>query len=116
MEFKVEESKKLEDGKYVGTITHIEYRTEPFEYTDVFVTEKTTGIALKYGCPSRVSENSKLGKLLEKFVTLVVGSTVNPEKLLVNKEVSFMTMTERAKDGNEYARIVDNSIKPIRLG
>ena len=102
MEFKVEESKKLEDGKYSGIITHIEYRQEPFEYTDVFVKEKITGIELKYGCPSRLSENSKLGKLLEKFVTLVVGSTVDPEKLLVNKEVAFMTMTEKTKDGNKW--------------
>lgn len=111
MEFEVKESIALEDGKHEGVISKIQYRIEPYEYTDVFIKEKETGYELKYGCPSVVSEKSKLGKLLMQWGELQKGAKVNPETILLNKEVVFMTIQEKTKDGI-FSRVVDGSVKP----
>lgn len=113
MELEVKESVALEDGKHYGVVSRIEYKTEPYQYTDVFIKEKDTGFELKYGCPTTVSEKSKLGKLLSQFVKLEKGKLVDPEKVLLDKQVTFMTIQEETKDGT-FNRVVDNSIKPIK--
>jgi len=112
MEIEVKASANLEDGKHTGVVDNVEFRSEPFSYVDVFVKEQETGFIIKYGCPTLISEKTKLGKLLSKFAELKVGSKLDPEKVLSGKEVTFMTIVEKAKDGNEYCRIVDGSIKP----
>ena len=112
MEIEVKASVNLEDGKHNGTIEKIEFRTEPYEYTDIFVKEQETGFIVKHGCPTLISEKTKLGKLLAKFVELKVGEKLDPEKVLSGKEITFMTIMEKGRDGNEYNRIVDGSIKP----
>lgn len=111
MEFEVKESKALEDGRYDGEIVRVEYRTDPYEYTDVFIKEKESGMEIKFGCPSNVSAKSKLGKLLCQFVQLTVGEKVDPEKILVGKKVSFLTIQEKKGD-NIYTRVVEGSVKP----
>ena len=111
VEFEVKQSQNLEDGQYVGIVDHIEYRNDPYEYTDIYIKEQKTGFLLKYGAPSTVSEKTKLGKLLNHFTVFKVGDKLNPETILVGKEVKFMTITEKTKEG-EYVRIVDGSIKP----
>ena len=112
MEFEVKQSQNIEDGKHTGVVDHIEYRTEPYEYTDVYIKENETGFLLKFGCPSSVTEKTKLGKLLSRFKEIKVGEKVNPEKILIGREVNFVTVTETTKDG-DYVKIADNSIKPI---
>ena len=114
MEIEFKASANLEDGKHNGLIDHIEYRDDPFSYTDIYIKEIETGFILKYGCPTNTTDKTKLGKLLLKFSNNIkVGEKVNPEKILNGKEITFMTITEKAKDGNEYCRIVDGSIKPL---
>jgi len=114
-EIEFKSSANLEDGLHQGVVDHIENRKyENYEYVDIFIKENETGCILKYGCPNNASEKTKLGKLLLKFKTdIEVGEKVDPEKILSGKEVKFMTQIEKAKDGNEYCRIVDGSIKPV---
>lgn len=111
MELEVKEALVLEDGKHTGSIERVEYREEPYRYTDIFIKEDTTQFELKYGCPTSQSINSKLMKLIGRFVELKQGLKINPEKILVGKEVSFMTMTDETERGT-FIKIVDNSIKP----
>lgn len=114
MELEWHESIKIPDGNHTGTITRLEFRTEPFEYTDVFIKLNGTDVEIKYGCPTILSENSKLGRLLQVFgVEAKPKERTNPETVLVNQKASFMTITKKNKEGREYAEIVVDSIKPL---
>ena len=112
MEFEYKESVALEDGKHEGVVSRIEYRTEPYKYTDVYVKEKKSEFELKYGCPSAISDKSKLGKLLMLFTQMEKDKSYDPEKILLEKQVTFITIQEENKDGT-FTRIVEGSIKPI---
>lgn len=112
MELEVKESKKLDDGLHKGTINRIEYRTEPYSYTDVFI--EVNGYEAKAGYPTVISENSKLGKLLMRFgVELKVGEKLDPNEVLIGKVCQFQTSTETGKDGNEYSRVLVETVKPL---
>lgn len=111
MEIEVKEAIHLDDGKHIGKITRVEYREEPYRYTDIYIEEDKTKLELKFGCPTSKSINSKLMKLLAKFVEIKSGITVNPESILVDKGVEFMTLVEQTEKGN-FTRIVDGSVKP----
>ncbi len=111
MELEVKEPLSLADGLHEGVVERIEYREEPYRYTDLYIKEKTSELELKYGAPTSCSTNSKLMKLLAKFVEIKKGMKVDPEKILVGKEVMFMAMTEETEKGR-FVRIVDGSIKP----
>jgi len=113
MEFEMKPSIKIPDGQHKGKIIKIEYRDTPYQYTDVFIKEQETGLEIKAGFPSVVSEKSKLGKLLQQFQQINVGEMVNPETVLVDKEVTFMTILEKTDTG-EFVRVVDGSIKPTQ--
>ena len=113
MKLKVKARVKIEDGVHVGEVTGIEYKTSPHQYTDIVI--KLDGfddLSLKYGCPTILSEGSRLYKLISKFAEAKVDDEIDLEQTLVGKKVQFMTQQEIAKDGNEYARIVPNSVKP----
>lgn len=111
MELEVTKSISLEDGKHKGKISSVEYRETPYKYTDVFIKEEKTEFELKFGCPTSTSEKSKLMRLLAKFQEIKPGDKVDPEKVLVGKDVTFMTITEE-KNGKKYAEIIDDSVKP----
>jgi len=113
MELEVKEKVMLEDGKHEGKIERIEYREEPFKYTDIYIKENKTGFELKFGCPTNLSVDSKLGKLISKFIEIKAGQKIDPEKVLKGKGVLFMTMQEESGDGKVYTRIVDGSVKPL---
>ena len=113
MEIEVKESVSLEDGKYTGVVTKVEYREEPYRYTDVTIKEDSTGFELTYGCPTNDSEKSKLMQLLAKFKDIKPGDKVDPEQILLTQKVSFMSIKEK-KDGNEYTRVVSGSVKPLK--
>jgi len=109
----------IPDGKKTGVITKIEYREIPYQYTDIFI--KMDGkdfemdFEMKYGCPTLLTENSKLGRLLIVFgETFEKDKKSSPEKVLVGKKVEFMTLTKKSKkEDRYYAEIVEDSIKPI---
>lgn len=117
MELPWQEPVKIPDGNHSGEITRIQYRFEPYEYTDVCVKidMENAKIELKYGCPSILTENSKLGKLLIAMgAKFEKGKKEDPEKVLVGKRVTFMTLTKKSKKDKtkEYSEIVEDSIEP----
>lgn len=103
----------LEEGKYSGVVSRIEYRTEPYKYTDVYIeVVGKEGIELKYGCPTSEGMDSKLMKLLAKFTEIKEGQAVDPEKVLIGQQVSFVVVDEDKGD-RTYAKIAEGSIKPL---
>ena len=116
MELEVKESIKLEEGKREGLIENITYRDieikgKKVTYADIEIKDKESGITLRYGASAYISEKSKLGKVLANFIEIKTGLKIDPEKILVGKEVTYMTMNEKTDNG-EFVKIVDNSIKP----
>lgn len=114
MEIEVKETVVLKEGSYIGSVSKVEYREEPYKYTDIYIKLDIPDkdYELKAGYPSNVSDNSALGKLLVKFgVELKVGEKVDPTKILVGKTCQFLVIVEKTKDG-EFARIVRESLKP----
>ena len=84
LELEVKEALEIPEGKHSAKITHVELRTEPFEYVDVYFQLKKPDIEIKYGCPANLSSNSRLGKLLKIFgANLKAGSKMDIEKFLV---------------------------------
>jgi hypothetical protein len=118
MIIKWKESIKIDDGKYQGIISKIEYREKPFSYTDIFIIIEQHDVQLKYSCPTNLTPESKLGRLLialgEKFNK---NKEVDIEKILVGKQVELMIMNKPSKKDKtkEYAEIVEDSIKPIKV-
>ena len=113
MKLEVTEQLQIKDGLHEGVIIAIEYRTDPYEYTDVVIEfpNGDTKAKLRAGYPTNVSEGSKLGKLLVRFGTkLVAGQLVDPDNL-ISKRCKFMTISEE-KDGTTYARVLSESVKP----
>jgi hypothetical protein len=114
MEFEWKEAVDIPDGKHTGLITKITYRTEPYEYVDVWIKEDTSNVELKYGCPAGLSQKSKRGKLLMAFgVKPQTSEKIDPESIVRGRRASFLTQTKANKDGMEYAEIVADSVKPI---
>ena len=117
MEIEWKESIEIPDGNHTGEITKIEYRHDPYEYTDIFIKldDIDCGVELKYGCPTNLSENSKLGSLIQVFGEKPEkGKKIDPEKVLIGKKVSCMTITKKSKEsGKSFSEIVQDSIKPL---
>lgn len=113
MELVVKPTISIADGLHTGVIEKIEYRTDPYSYTDVIVKVDGEDFTLKWGAPTYLSEGSKLFITLKVFdPALKVGDSVDPEYVLKGKKVSFMTLTE-TKGDKKYAKIVDGSLKPV---
>lgn len=114
MELEWKESIQIQDGSHTGTVSKVEFRTEPYEYTDVYVKLEGLDVELKYSCPTNLSENSKLGRLLQSFGIAPTPKTkIDPEKVLVGQKVQFMTLTKKTKEGKEFSEIVEDSVKPV---
>lgn len=114
MELEWKESIQISDGKYNGEIIRVVNRTEPYNYTDVFIQPDGKEIELKYGCPTMLTPNSKLGRLLTLFGSgFQKKGKVDPEKVLKGRRVEIMVINKKSKkDGKEYAEIVEDSVKP----
>jgi hypothetical protein len=112
-ELEVKAVVKIPEGKHAGTVTKLDFRHEPYEYTDVFikVDDAEGKPEIKAGYSTNVSEQSELGKLLTRFgAKLVPGTKIDPEKILLGKKCSFVTMDETSDKGT-FARIVPSSVK-----
>jgi len=112
MEIPVTKSKLLEDGLHKGKIVAVNFREEPHQYTDLTI-EMADKYQKRVGYPTVISEESGLGRLLQRFgITLAPGSSIEPDKLLVGKECQFQTVTEKKGD-KTFSNIVRESVKPI---
>ena len=121
--FKVTKSVKLDEGRKTGTIVRVEFRDDPYSYTDIFVAvdgwkfEDKLG-ELKYGIATNFSLNSQLVQLMSQFGrTLKEDEEVTEDdvrQVFVGKKVTFVTFNEQSKkDNREYSRIVSGSFKPV---
>ena len=112
MELELKEGVKLNDGRHNGLILRVEYVHSPYEYTEVYIRPENADFELRYGCPSVLSQNSKLYKLISQFKKIDIGQKADPEKILVGKNVSFLTQMKDTPKGT-FVTIVDDSIKPL---
>lgn len=111
MEIEVKSSETLEEGKHKGVITRLEYREEPYRYTDVTIECEQRELRVSY--PTTVSEKSALGQLLTRFgADLKVGLKVDPEKVLVEKPCQFVS-TIKKTDNGEFTEVFRESVRPI---
>lgn len=116
MELEVSKGMSIDDGKHEGVISKVADKTteQGYKYVDVFVKEKESGFEIKYGCPENTSIESKLMKLLKVFKPdLEIGQKVDPEAILKDKNVTFMTMQEAGSNGGKFVKIVEGSLKPL---
>lgn len=102
MEFEAKVSAKVDDGLHMGSIARVEYRHNPYEYTDIIVNvEDDQGniiTQLSYGCPSVVTPDSKLGRLLTLFgAKIVPGEKVHPDKIILGTEDVVETYDDTKK-------------------
>ena len=105
---------RVPEGKHAGVISKVEYRYEPYEYTDIFVKIDNYDMEIKYGVPTKLSPQTRLGKLMLEFgEKCELGKKINPQEILVGKKVQFMTIIKGNRDGLEYAEIVEDSLKPL---
>ena len=110
--------KPLNEGSYTGKIEKVEFRKDPYEYTDFFVSVDGTDRVIKYGVPTKMSAETSLGKLyaLHMGVEIKGGKDYDPEDL-IGKKVKYMVVNEPGKGKNsnmEFSRIVEGSLKPIK--
>lgn len=117
MEMEVKERKVYSEGKHFGEITKVENVQRPpknYKYTDVYVQPDDFEVPIKYGCPTVLSDGSKLFKLVNRFLStpLKVGDKVDPEKVLTGRKCEFVTVNEETGKG-VFARIADGSLRPV---
>ena len=105
----------IEDGVHTGTVTKVDQRTEPYEYTDIHVEDSETKIVMKAGAPSRISVDgegkpaSKLAKLLMNLGMKITADAEIDTDELIGVKVKFQTKTE-STDNGEFARIIPESL------
>lgn len=119
MDIPVKEVIEIEDGKHFGKITKLDFRTEPFEYVDIYIELESgdgNSVTIKDGCPASISVKSKLGQTMmrfgcpEKEIDDNTGGTLDPEKFIkVDTEVELMTLKEPK---TQFSRVVEGSLKP----
>tara|TARA_Y100000310_G_C20215510_1_gene593340 strand:- start:1 stop:366 length:366 start_codon:yes stop_codon:yes gene_type:complete len=116
MEIPMREAKKLEDGKHTGKIIDVKYKTDPYEYTHVVIkVDNEDDFTIEYSCPTVLTANSKLMKLLANFgVVFEADKNIDPSKVLDGQLVEFMTLSQPSKKDPSvsYSNVVDGSIKP----
>lgn len=114
MELEYKEFKEIPEGKHTGKIVRIEHKEvgdQKYLYTDIFI--EFTDLKereIKYGCPTNLSQKSKLGKLLSAFTDLNAGKKYDVDAILLNQPVQFITLNRETKDGT-FADVVEGSIK-----
>jgi len=107
---------KIPDGSHQGEIVRVEYRDQPFSYTDlVLKLNDVEGAEITYGCPSVLTPTSKLGTVMQLFGSkFEVGAETDPS-ILIGKKCTFMTINKKSKKNpaQEYAEVVSESLKPL---
>ena len=117
MEIKVDEIVKLDDGLHTGKIVRIEYKEPPehqYNYTDIFILEDKIKVEVRVGVPTKISEMTSLGEILENFgAKLQANSKLDPEKILVGKLCQFVITNEKGERGT-FAKVVPTSLRPAK--
>lgn len=109
---KAEQSLKLPEGSYKGVVSKINFVETPYEYTEIFVKETTKELELKVGVPTKITENTALGIILQNFgIKIEVGKEYDIEETLIGKSVKFLVKEDKTDKGT-FARIVSETLKP----
>ena len=92
--YKAEEpAAKISTGHYTGKIVAVEYRTEPYAYTDFVIEVIVPGQdtrKLKVGFSSNpFTVATQLGNFVKQFIEFKTGDEVDIEKATVGKSVEF---------------------------
>jgi len=114
MKIEVEKVRKLDEGKHKGVIVDVQYRDEPFKYTDVVIEIDDNQWSVGY--PTCITQDSKLGRLLTRFgQRFKEGDIVDPNIVLVGRQCSCVAIHEASKkDSNKiYSKVVSSSVKPL---
>ena len=114
MKIEVEEVRKLEEGKHKGVITDVQYRTEPYNYTDVCI--EINNATWTVGYPTALTKDSKLGKLMQRFgQRFKVGDMVDPNVVLAGRQCTLVSIMEASKKdpSKVYSKIISSSVKPL---
>ena len=113
-EIEWQEVMNIPDGRHIGKIIMVDFRTDPYDYTDITICISSSEAEIKYSVPTNLSTQTKLGRLMLDFgETYQLNGKIKPVEILMSKNVEFMTITKPNKDGVNYASIVDGSLKPI---
>ena len=111
MKIEVEEVKLLDEGVHEGVIIKVEYRTSPFNYTDVII--ETEDTKAKAGYPTSITEGTSLGQLLIRFGnSLKVGELIDPD-VLIGEKCKFLIAHVVTKDKGTFGNVIGSSVKPI---
>lgn len=111
MELEVKKPNRLEDGQHSGTIIALEERSKPYEYLDIVIEEEILKTKIKVGYPKILMKESKLGLLFKRLrIELKEGEKIDPEKLLVGRNCSFIIMNEQTSRGT-FPKIIGDSLK-----
>lgn len=115
MKIKAEKAIKLEDGKYTGKVTGVEYRDDPYDYTDVLIEESKSKLVLKCGMPSKITEDTMLGLFVSNFTgkSIEVDKEYDVEEITKDQKVEFMVMNKKTGKGS-FCNILPDSVKPIK--
>lgn len=106
---------KIPDGKHIGVVTNISYRSRPYDYVDIIIEfpVEESKIKIKAGYPALITENSRLGQLLKRFgEEIIEGIGIDPDEILIGKKVKFVTETETNSKGT-FAKVKLDSIDPV---
>lgn len=119
MKLEWKEQLKIPDGLHEGVIIGVQNRTEPYNYTDLIIEFTAPGelenvATLKAGYATKLTENTKLGRMLTRFGAIPkVGMTVDLEKCLIGKKCQFQTVMVMNKEKREFANIMPDTVKPV---
>lgn len=100
----------IEPGVHTGKIVSYLETTrgkENWKYIDLGVSVDETDSELKFSVPQpkqgNINPKSDLGKLLAQFVKLEEDATIDPEQILIGKEIKFQT-TDNDKGFSEILK------------
>lgn len=115
IKIKGEKANILEDGNYIGQIIRVEFKEDPYAYTEIIIKEDKTELELKCSIPTKITEYTALGTILMNMGigTIEVNKEYDVENLLVGKKVSFIVISKKTEKGT-FSNIVPNSLKPIK--
>jgi len=113
---KVVEAVKIPTGHYLGKIVAVEFRTEPYEYTDFIIEVVIPGQdarRLKTGFATFLTPNSQLGEFVKQITSFKVGDEVDIEKIAVGQNVEFDIVNQPGKKDKTktYSNIVNSTLK-----
>lgn len=118
---KVEETIVLKEGQYEGEIVKNEVTTpegKDYEYHDTFVkvlgTDYEEAPVIKLGCPFKITENTILGKVLQKFgAELKVKEMLDTDEFLKPGQKVVFSVVTKKQNNAEFANIVPETFRPL---